>query len=466
MRTFRFGCLLFVCCAVSLRGRSQSGQELVKKVVREYKIDDARKFAARIDEVNRDIADKGIVLYEPDNRKLLTGYAYHEMYDWDLYFENLYMSYFGVSDYCFTNLKSFLNQQCVNGFIARTLIEKRERQHFKPFLAQIAELGSRQTGDYTWLEEKGDRGRVQIGPAFKGISYFDQLMLSIDYWTRYCDFDRNGLPVWNSSDHSGMDNQISRAGKLDDFRYEGVDLACYVYRELKAMQLIAERLGKTEKAGELGVRAALLADKINTVFWDERDGFYYDRDEHTGELVKVKSAAGFLPLWAGIVSPRRAERLVKEHLTNPEEFWIEFPIACSAKTEPDYVQGDIRDGGCNWRGSTWIPTNYMIMHGLIDYGYADIARELARKTVELVYRRNEVTREFYNGESGEGLGLKRFWGWSALAYLMPFECEMGYDPSKLDGSSLRPLGKELFGLEFPASDNPRPISTQLSPGGY
>lgn len=314
MRTFRFVCLLFVCCTVSLRGRSQSDQELVKKVVREYKIDDARKFAARIDEVNRDIADKGIVLYEPDNRKLLTGYAYHEMYDWDLYFENLYMSYFGISDYCFTNLKSFLNQQCVNGFIARTLIEKRERQHFKPFLAQIAELGSRQTGDYTWLEEKGDRGRVQIGPAFKGISYFDQLMLSIDYWTRYCDFDRNGLPVWNSSDHSGMDNQISRAGKLDDFRYEGVDLACYVYRELKAMQLIAERLGKTEKAGELGVRAALLADKINTIFWDERDGFYYDRDEHTGELVKVKSAAGFLPLWAGIVSPRRAERLVKEHL--------------------------------------------------------------------------------------------------------------------------------------------------------
>ena len=88
MRTFRFVCLLFVCCTVSLGGRSQSGQELVKKVVREYKIDDARKFAARIDEVNRDIADKGIVLYEPDNRKLLTGYAYHEMYDWDLYFEN------------------------------------------------------------------------------------------------------------------------------------------------------------------------------------------------------------------------------------------------------------------------------------------------------------------------------------------------------------------------------------------
>ena len=63
-----------------------------------------------------------------------------------------------------------------------------------------------------WLEERGDRGRMQIGPAFKSVSYYEQLMLSIDYWMRYCDFDRNGLPVWNSSDHSGMDNQISRAG--------------------------------------------------------------------------------------------------------------------------------------------------------------------------------------------------------------------------------------------------------------
>ena len=42
--------------------------------------------------------------------KLLTGYAYGEYYDWDLYFENLYLSYYGVSDYDFTNLKLFLDK--------------------------------------------------------------------------------------------------------------------------------------------------------------------------------------------------------------------------------------------------------------------------------------------------------------------------------------------------------------------
>ena len=232
------------------------------------------------------------------------------------------------------------------------------------------------------------------------------------------------------------------------------------------MEQIAIKLGKTEDAKKFHLRATALADKINTIFWDEEDGFYYDRDEHTGELVKVKSVAGFIPLWTGIVPPRRAERLVKEHLINPEEFWTKYPVACYAQTEPDYVQGDIRDWGCNWRGTTWIPTNYMIMHGLIDYGYMDVARELARKTLDLVYKCNDVTREFYNGESGEGLGLKRFWGWSVLAYVMPFECELGYDPSKLDGSEIKPLGKELFQKEFPASENPRPISTQLSQDGY
>ena len=359
------------------------------------------------------------------------------------------MSYFGISDYCFSNLKSFLNQQCTNGFISRCLIEKREKQHFKPFLAQIAELGSRQTGDYTWLEERADRGRIQIGPVLKNIFYFEQLKLSIEYWTRYCDFDKNGLPVWNSSDHSGMDNQISRAGKLDEFRFEGVDLACYLYRELQAMKLLSDKLGKVEESKEFTAQAEKLAAKINSTFWDEKDGFYYDRDEQTGKLVKVKSVTGFIPLWIGIVSPKRAERLVNEHLINPKEFWTEFPVAGYAKTEPDYTQGDILDWGCNWKGTTWIPTNHMIMHGLIDYGYKEIAQKLAQKTLNLVYKQNDVTREFYNGETGAGLGLKRFGGWSALGYLMQFELETGYNPAQLvNANRIRPIGEELIGVKF------------------
>ena len=40
-------------------------------------------------------------------------------------------------------------------------------------------------------------------------------------------------------------------------------------------------------------------------------------------------------------------------------------------------------------------------------------------------------REFYNGETGSGQGLNPFWGWSTLAYLMPVEYQLKYDPTDL-----------------------------------
>jgi len=62
------------------------------------------------------------------------------------------------------------------------------------------------------------------------------------FLTRY-DADHNGLPVWDSADASGMDNQASRSGEIGALQDEGVDLACYLVRELQAMSMIARALG-------------------------------------------------------------------------------------------------------------------------------------------------------------------------------------------------------------------------------
>jgi putative isomerase len=156
------------------------------------------------------------------------------------------------------------------------------------------------------------------------------------------------------------------------------------------------------------------------VFWDDGDGFYYDRNEKTGRLIRVKSVAGFIPLWAGIAPRDRAARLIQDHLLNPKEFWTKYPVASYAKSEPDFYVGTQR-GECNWRGETWIPTNYMIFHGLLRYGYPGVAKQLAQKTLELALARNPVTREYYDSDSGKGEGMNPFWGWSSLAYVMPLE---------------------------------------------
>jgi hypothetical protein len=390
------------------------------------------RLLTRLREVNRDIRTRGI--RQADKRHdLLTGYSYDEFYDWDLYFENLYLSYYGVSRYCRNNLECFLDQQLPCGFVGRSLIHPRMRQHFKPFLAQIALLGSLQTGRFDWLLSK----------------HYERLAKSIDYWFWYQDFDKNGLAVWDSADHSGMDNQDRRAGEHYSMTVEGVDLNCYLVRELQAMAAIARHLGYEGDAADFDRQAGELAGRINDIMWDEKDGFYYDRHERKGELVRVKSVAGFIPLWLGIVAKDRAERLVHDHLLNPDEFWIRYPVATWAKSEPDYAQVLSGLNCCNWLGTTWIPTNYMVFQGLRRQGFGEVASELAYMTFELCINEAD-TREYYDGERGIGQGLNPFWGWSSLAYLMPLEFELGYDPTDLSAESIQPIAVTHLGIEFPS----------------
>lgn len=90
------------------------------------------------------------------------------------------------------------------------------------------------------------------------------------------------------------------------------------------------------------------------------------------------------------------------------------------------LAGDI---GCNWRANTWMPTNYMVMHGMRQYGYAQEALRLAEKSRELV--RKSGNAEYYVTESGEGDGLKVFWGWTLLAYFMEQEIQQGFHPAEI-----------------------------------
>ncbi len=428
----RFGALIGVllCCSAHAGEPVATGLEAFRRNVGQERL---QKLRERLDTLNQDIATKGTPEVTGHAEPLLMGYAYGQFFDWDLYFENIYLSYYGISDYCFSNFKVFLSLQRPDGFIPRAFGPKDwgKSQHFKPFLAQIAVLGSEQPGrDYEWLRA----------------SYYDGLKKYLDRWFAY-DADGNGLPTWDSADASGMDNQVRRAGGIGSFFCEGTDLACYLHRELECMALIAAKLGKTEDQRNFQAHAAALAGAINTVLWDERDGFYYDRNEKTGEAIRVKSVVGFLPMWAGVATPERAARLVREHLTNGQEFWLKYPVATYAATEPDYYQGS-RHGECNWQGTNWVPTDYMVMHGLLRYGFKDVARDLAYRTFEMTLDKNPATREFYDADTGTGNGLNPFRGWSSLAYVMPLETELGYDPMEVP-ANIRPWLARALGLGGP-----------------
>lgn len=373
----------------------------------------------RLEQVAADMRNFGVRLHH--GRRVFTGYSYAELYDWDLYFEGIFLSYLGSHEYCRNGVEMFLDQQHESGFIARTMgiVYPKPRHHFKPFLAQIALLGSRQSGDYRWLRGK----------------YYEKLKLYLRYWFRHCDADKNGLCFWDGSDHSGLDNQVLRLGYDGVMEYEGVDLNCYLVRELWAMSELAKELGRDEDVGTYKKHGHALARMIDEVFWDEQDGFYYDRSEITGSLNRKKSVTGFLPMWLGVAPRARIERLVREHLLNPQEFWLPYPLATWAKNEEGYYQERIGNE-CTWMGATWVPTNYMVFHGLLNYGYREEAAILVESTYKMVMGES-CTREYYNGETGSGQGLCPFWGWSTLGYIMPLELDIEYNPTDLRCSEFK-----------------------------
>ena len=360
---------------------------------------------------------QGIFTDEDTKREYFTGYAYKTLYDWDQYFESIVQIYMGWSpEYIKNCVTIFLDHQQDDGLISRSVPsnEYHDPEHLKPFLAQIALLVFDNYNDTDWFTD----------------DYFNKMKKYIDHWYVDMDKDRNGLSEWLSAPHSGMDNQHERAGWWLDRISEGVDLNSYLVREARAFARIAEIMGKDKIAKDYRKKAEERAQNVRDMLWDEDDGFFYDRkiteqslgNVAVGEkhLIKVKSVAGFMPMWAGIATREQAEELTFNHLLNPQEFWTNYPVPALAKSEPGYASRKLfNDLGCSWRANTWIPTNYMVYHGLKNYGYHQIARLVSIRTQQLLDKAGD--REYYRSEDGGGEGLDPFWGWSLLGHFFGFE---------------------------------------------
>lgn len=119
--------------------------------------------------------------------------------------------------------------------------------------------------------------------------------------------------------------------------------------------------------------------------------------------IKVKTWAIFSPLFAKLLTQKEAKSLVEKHLLNPKEFWTKFPVPTVSIDEPAFNPQGF------WRGPTWIATNWFIYKGLLNYGFNDIAREIKKSSLDLLEKSG--FREYFNPQTGEGLGAKNFtWG--------------------------------------------------------
>lgn len=369
--------------------------------------------------INAMMKQKGVFTHTETGKQYYTGYEYATLYDWDQYFESIVQLYLGWDTTLIRNgIEIFLDIQREDGHIQRSSKgeEAQLSEHVKPFLAQIALLIYNRDGSVDFLKEKQ-------------FYYYERMKKYLLYWI--CNPNNyKGLAYWDSAPHTGMDNQHERAGYWYDSYCCGVDLNSFLVRECRAFALIAEIFGKTEDVKLFTDYAEERKEKIRNLMWDKEDGIFYDIDRRTGERIKVRYLGVFSTLWAKVADTDMADTMIKQYLCNPEEFNRGFLYPVLAASEPGYGEayqpGDL---GCCWRANTWIPTNYYVFQGLRYYGYQEMAAHLAQVTYENVKRIGD--REYYATESATGCGLNPFWGWSLLAYFMPYENSCKYDPTEI-----------------------------------
>jgi neutral trehalase len=183
--------------------------------------------------------------------------------------------------------------------------------------------------------------------------------------------------------------------------------------DCKYLAEMAEILGKSNDKVELLDRADQISNKLESL-WDEESGIYRDKHTDSGKFSNHLAPTNFYPLIGGVPTQDQAERMVKEHLLNPEEFYGEWMIPSISRNDSAYKDNSY------WRGRIWAPMNFLVYMGLLQYNLPDARKLLAERSLKLIlkeWQENRSVYENYNSMTGVGGDVRNannFYSWGGL----------------------------------------------------
>ena len=115
-----------------------------------------------------------------------------------------------------------------------------------------------------------------------------------------------------------------------------VDMNCNFYGNLKAIAKMARILGSGEEE-IYEEKAKAVKKRLIEECYDEKDAFFYDVDKH-GKKRKYLSSTIFHLFLEKVLSREEdgemIERIYREHIKNPAEFWTAYPFPSMAVSDP------------------------------------------------------------------------------------------------------------------------------------
>src|SRR3984885_6642861 len=290
---------------------------------------------------------------------------------------------------------------------------------------------------------------------------------------KYGDRDGDGFQEYETRSSAGYENMGWKdSGEAvmhaDGSPVKGPKALCelqgYVYAAWLGMARIYDALDKKAKATRLRKKAAVLFEKFNAAFWDEKTGFYaYGLDGDKKKIMSVVSNPGHL-LWSGIVPPERAAKVVKRLMA--PDMWSGWGIRTLSADHPSFNPLGYQ------LGAIWPHDNSIIALGFRRYGFAAEAAMIARDISRVAshFQCNQVP-ELFAGNQRDGtsfpvqyLGANVPQAWAAASAFALLQAMLGIfldapagklyvDPSLpewLPDVTLRKLtvGKQSFAIRF------------------
>lgn len=370
------------------------------------------------------------VIYEPTQDRVITpvsrlwnvSWRGWVLFEWDTYFA-AYMMSLDNKELAYANTIAMTRDITENGFVPNgsSFDYKSEDRSEPPVGALIAKEIYKKYGEKWFLSE-----------------IFDGLLRWNRWWSEKRDV--NGYLCWGSDPYkpgkilpfllkgigtkkgaqweSGLDNSPMWDDAVFDtvthrMLLADVGLMSLYITDCRSLAEIASVLGKTTIAAELNSRAEKYAQKLETL-WDDQFGLYLNKDLVTGKLSRRLSPTLFYPLLAKVPSQQKAERMMKEHFYNPNEFWGDYIMPSIARNDIAYKDNKY------WRGRIWAPMNFLVYLGIRNYNLPDARNSMVEKSKKLLLQswidENHVY-ENYNADTGLGndSGMSdAFYHWGAL----------------------------------------------------
>lgn len=380
-------------------------------------------------------------IYDPGTRKVMTpvsriwssdwfassDFGGFTLFCWDAYFAALMFSA-GNRELAYANAAEITLALTESGFVPNCYYSNgfRSRDRSQPPVGSMAVWALyRRFGEKWFLELLYDKllswnrwwndnrrygGLLCLGSTpYPKVTYFRS---EYDAGTRYGAILESGL------DNSPMYDAATFNDGTHLLEQNDVGISSLYVMDCEYLSLMAKELGYRRDYKELQARAQLYRRNLAQL-WDEERGLYYNRSTRDMSLSRRASPTSFYPLLAKAPDRRQAERMLKEHLLNPEEFWGTYVIPSVPRNDPAFGDNEY------WRGRIWAPLNFLVYLGLRQYGFSEAAHALAVKSGQLImgpWLSHGYIYENYNAVTGEGddvLRSDKFYHWGALlSYIM------------------------------------------------